>query len=270
MNAINRILIQALNPRAGLNADVPAAMGATPVAAPPAAQELPSDSAPTPAPLPSPSLRFTSWEARVEAACQQACDAIAPAWPLDQSIAVNPHWARIGMPVRRVAARMAVLGGIQVFPPRDRQQQAWAAGRIRPADLRAALRQVSEARTARLTPARAIAALAAPASATGVEQLPLLIDVLDNDPWRHTRLSWREAITHQVSQTCAAYFDTHQADWQPERQGGLYAFWRETLRHDHGIGLLMGLPQLGRALDALPARREDAERWVLQRLGLPV
>ncbi|MFX5994770.1 putative inorganic carbon transporter subunit DabA, partial [Acinetobacter baumannii] len=85
-----------------------------------------------------------------------------------------------------------------------------------------------------------------------IERLPLLIDLLDNDPQRLSRLSWREAITHQVSQTCAAYFDEHQADWQPERSQGLYAFWRETLQHDHGIGLLMGLPRIGRAVDALP------------------
>ncbi len=71
-----------------------------------------------------------SRQAAIEQACHRACQAIAPAWPLDRAIAVNPHWARIGMPVRRVAARMAALGGIQVFPPRDRQMQAWREGRI--------------------------------------------------------------------------------------------------------------------------------------------
>ncbi|MEG6913968.1 putative inorganic carbon transporter subunit DabA, partial [Pseudomonas aeruginosa] len=50
---------------------------------------------------------------QIEQACHQACESIAPAWPLDRAIAVNPHWSRIGMPLRRVAARMAVLGGIQ-------------------------------------------------------------------------------------------------------------------------------------------------------------
>ncbi|WP_043819694.1 putative inorganic carbon transporter subunit DabA, partial [Rubrivivax gelatinosus] len=58
-------------------------------------------------------------------------------------------------------------------------------------------------------------------------------------------------------------------DWQPERAGGLYAFWRDTLTHDHGIGALMGLPGIARGLAALPATRLDAERWVLRRLGLP-
>jgi uncharacterized protein YbcC (UPF0753/DUF2309 family) len=202
----------------------------------------------------------------IEQACSQACQAIAPTWPLDRAIAVNPHWSRIGMPVRRVAARMAVLGGIQVFPPRERQQQAWACGRISAADLAHALRQVPAPGPAEWTPQRCVAALA---SAPEVAQLPLLIDVLDNDADRHTRLSWRQAVTHQVSQTCAAYFDAHQADWQPQRDQGLYAFWRETLQHDHGIGLLMGLPHIGRAMAALPATARDAERWAMDQLGLP-
>ena len=204
-------------------------------------------------------------DGQIQAACAQACQAIAPAWPLDRAIAVNPHWSRIGMPVRQVAARMAVLGGIQVFPTRQSQQQAWAAGRISAADLDHALAKVPGA-AATLTHAQCLEALH---TAPKVAQLPLLIEVLDNDPKRHTRLSWRQAITHQVSQTCAAYFDQHQADWQPERSEGLYAFWLDTLQHDHGIGMLMGLPKLGQALQALPRTPQDADRWVLQRLGLP-
>ncbi|MCG2584758.1 YbcC family protein [Massilia sp. TS11] len=203
---------------------------------------------------------------QVEQACAAACRMIAPSWPLDRAIAVNPHWSRVGLPLREVAARMAVLGGIQVFPPRERQLQAWESGRISACDLELAIRQNAQARASGLSAAFCQMILSQPLP---IEQLPLLIDVLDNDPQRHTRLSWRQAITHQVSQTCAAYFDEHQADWQPEREGGLYSFWRDTLLHDHGIGLLMGLPHLGRALQALPATRAEAERWVLTRLGLP-
>ena len=202
---------------------------------------------------------------QIEAACEQACQAIAPAWPLDRAIAVNPHWSRVGMPVRRVAARMAVLGQMQVFPTRSSQQQAWASGRIGMADLTCALATLPAAQPAGLTAAQCLQALEHPQP---LPHLPLLIDVLDNDPQRHTRLSWRQAITHQVSQTCAAYFDEHQADWQPQRQQGLYAFWRDTLAHEHGIGTLMGLPDLGRAVRALPATRAETEAWVLQRLGL--
>ena len=209
---------------------------------------------------------LTPLNEKIEAACAQACEAIAPAWPLDRAIAVNPHWSRIGMPVRQVAARMAVLGGMDVFPTRDAQQQAWDSGRIGAADLDYALAKLSGSAATALTPAQCLAALRTDHK---LPRLPLLLDVLDDDPKRHTRLSWRQAITHQVSQTCAAYFDKHQADWQPERSQGLYAFWRETLLHDHGIGTLMGLPRLGRALQALPVSARDAQSWVLARLGLP-
>ncbi|GIX22452.1 MAG: UPF0753 protein [Gammaproteobacteria bacterium] len=207
-----------------------------------------------------------AFRARVDAACAAVCRTIAPAWPLDRAIAVNPHWGRIDRPLREVAARMAVLGHIRVFPPRSALLRAWREGRIVAADLAAALRQVAAARAAGLTVQDCLDALDRPAR---LPSLPLLIDELDDDPLRHTRLSWRQAITHQVSQTCAAYFDRHQADWQPERRGGLFAFWRDTLTHDHSIGTLMGLPQLGKALHALPTSREAAECWVLQRLGLP-
>ena len=214
---------------------------------------------------PSPSVDVDI-DLRIGAACAQACRAIAPAWPLDRAIAVNPHWERIGHSVRTVAARMAVLGDIRVFPPRALLRQAWTSGRIVAADLDAALAQRPDARAAGLDSDQAVAALA---ETPELPRLPLLIDVLDDDPEGRRRLSWRQAITHQVSQVCAAYFDTHQADWQPDRAGGLYTFWRDTLTHDHGIGVLMGLPDLARGLAALPATREDAERWVLRRLGLP-
>jgi uncharacterized protein YbcC (UPF0753/DUF2309 family) len=206
------------------------------------------------------------FDAQAEQACHQACQAIAPAWPLDRAIAVNPHWSRIGMPLRRVAARMAVLGNIQVFPPRELLHLAWNEGRISPSDLQHALQQLPAAQMTGLTSHQCMEALQ---SATLIRQLPLLIDVLDNDPQRHTRLSWRQAITHQVSQVCAAYFDEHQANWQPERSQGLYDFWRDTLQHDHGIGLLMGLRHIGRAIDALPASPQAAERCKMNRLGLP-
>jgi uncharacterized protein len=222
----------------------------------------PHDSAATSAPTLAP----VALRDRIEAACAEACRAIAPAWPLDRAIAVNPHWSRIGLPLRRVAARMAVLGQIQVFPPRAYLQQSWEARRISPDDLACALAEMPAARAAGLTSALCIDALQ---RAVPVSPLPLLIDVLDDDPARHARLSWRQAITHQVSQSCAAYFDRQQADWQPARRQGLYAFWRDTIMHDHGIGMLMGLPELGRHLAALPQTREDAEQWVLQRLGLP-
>ncbi|MBV8467991.1 MAG: DUF2309 family protein, partial [Burkholderiales bacterium] len=202
---------------------------------------------------------------KIDRACEAACRAIAPAWPLDRSIAVNPHWFRIGMPIRRVAARMALLGDIHVFPSRRYVKQAWTSAQVGPADLEAAL-SLHDAGANGLSVASCLDALD---KDLGFHCLPLLIDVLDTDPLKDTRLSWRQAITHQVSQTCAAYFDHAQADWRPQGNQSLYAFWLDTIQHDHGIGTLMGLPKLGKQLSNLPRTRQDAEQWVMKRLGLP-
>lgn len=202
---------------------------------------------------------------QIESACAQACELIAPAWPLDRAIAVNPHWERVGMPVRTVAARMAVFSKIQVFAPRDYLLNAWETGHIQPSDLACAYHEVSAGVEAPPSLEEVQEAVKNPRH---IQTLPLLIDLLDNDPERHTRLSWRDAITYQVSQTCAAYFDEHQADWQPDRDHGLYAFWRDTLTHDQSIGFLMGLPALKHAVEALPQTAQEAERWVIHKLGL--
>lgn len=199
----------------------------------------------------------------VERACDQACRSIAPAWPLERAIAVNPHWERIGMPLRRVAARMAVLGGIRVFPERASFRQAWQERRIARSDLEQAIAATPGA--AGLTPERCLEALLEPGLPP---QLPLLIDLLDDAPRRAERLSWRAAVSHQVGQACAAYFDVHQREWQGGRACGLYAFWRESVQNDHGIGILMGLPQLQRAFAVLPDSAQQAERWALSRLNL--
>jgi uncharacterized protein YbcC (UPF0753/DUF2309 family) len=204
--------------------------------------------------------------ARVERACRQACASIAPTWPLDQAIAVNPHWERVGLPVRQVAARMAVLGGMRVFPSRTRLRQAWEEGRIRVDDVQQALADVDAARVAGMTAADWLAEMQRDRFP---QRLPLLIDVLDRRVSGGSLLPWPQAIAHQVSQTCAAFFDEHQADWCPSTPTSLYDFWRDTLAHDHGIGVLMGIPDLGQRLNALPRSRQEAEAWVLARLGLP-
>lgn len=197
--------------------------------------------------------------ANLAKACSSACQQIAPAWPLDQAVAVNPHWQRIGMPLDEVAARLALLGGMHLFPNRHYLKSAWEAGDISPASLQKALRHQQT-----LTADECIAALDADFPA----RIPLLIDLLDNQHSRH-RLPWRDSVTFQISQTCAAYFDDTQAHWQPECDHGLYAFWHDTLLNDRGISQLIGIPHLHRLFHDLPSNAEAARHWAMQKLRLP-
>ena len=49
-------------------------------------------------------------------AIAQACNRIAPAWPLDRAIAVNPHWGWIDQPIEQAAAAVGVLAGMKLVP----------------------------------------------------------------------------------------------------------------------------------------------------------
>ena len=55
-------------------------------------------------------------------AAERACSRIAPSWPLDRFIAVNPFWSRTDQPLARVAGELAALSGAHLLVSR-----AWYA-----------------------------------------------------------------------------------------------------------------------------------------------
>lgn len=65
-------------------------------------------------------------------------------------------------------------------------------------------------------------------------------------------MSWRDYVTHHISQHCAAYFDQGQAAWGPDRSGGLLASWRRHCLRDAGPAMLMGLTGVGAWSAQLP------------------
>ncbi len=204
-------------------------------------------------------------DALLQGVLARACASIMPAWPLDQAVAVNPHWRRIDKPIRRVAARLAVLGDFHVFPSRDYILQEWEAGRILPADLDVALKVHATREVCSLAAEDCVAGLAGGAS---IRREPLLVDLLDDKVQRNKRWPWRAAIVFQMSQTCAAYFDRHQADWRAAGSRSLYGFWRESMVGDHGLSSMLGLAGFARQLRELPVDSGEALHWALSELSL--
>ncbi|WP_395703257.1 putative inorganic carbon transporter subunit DabA [Aquabacterium sp.] len=56
-------------------------------------------------------------------AVASACARIAPSWPLDRHIAVNPHWGWIDQPIEDAAAALGVLAGMRLLPEAAVQRQ---------------------------------------------------------------------------------------------------------------------------------------------------
>jgi uncharacterized protein YbcC (UPF0753/DUF2309 family) len=204
----------------------------------------------------------TPRSAPLASAIDGACRAIAPNWPLDRQIAVNPFWGFIDRPFVDAAAAIARLTGSRMTLALQDYGRAWRAGEITPAALARALAE--QGGSASLDDA--VAALQA--SPRRNPALPLLSDVLDGDPGLPRGLRWRETITQQISQYCASYFDEHQADWHRTPAGGLFEGWRSGLQVDHALEPLMHAPEIRARARDLPPSAEAAIAWSLDRLGI--
>ncbi len=177
---------------------------------------------------------------------ERACARIAPTWPLDRFIAVNPFWSSTDEKL-----------------PRAWYAQEWREGRLRPEHLRQAIAETgSHATEDELT---ALFWIIEP----NQPRRPLAVDVMDARSRRDLEVSWRDFIVERVSRFCGGYFDDGQAQIGPVKKDGLYASWREGAKGDRGPALFMGLNQYRATAAKLPKTADDMMRVAATELGVP-
>ena len=184
---------------------------------------------------------------RLEDQIAAAAARIAPTWPLDQFIAVNPYWGWLGTPVPEAAARLGILAGTRLTMPRSWFREQWAAGQFGRAHIEAAL-LVSGQSASRADDIIRSLELASP----DVPRMALVTDLRSTGGEPRPGQTWSELVTHQISQHCAAFFDRHQATWAIDTRAGLYGSWHCQLSNDHGLPWRQGRAALERRLADLP------------------
>ena len=184
---------------------------------------------------------------------------LAPTWPLDRFIAVNPYWGWVGRPRAEAAATLGTLAGTRLTMPREWYRAQWTAGRLQRRHLHAAVAQDLADAGPHSAAGRSEEALvngleaALQGRSAALSRLPLVTDLRDRGAPPRPGLSWSDLVTHQVSQHGAAYFDRHQASWCMDTSLGLYGSWREQLASDHGLSWRQGRAALRQRVAALPA-----------------
>ncbi len=176
-----------------------------------------------------------------------ATSLIAPTWPLDQFIAVNPYWGWVDKPVPEAAAQLGALAGTRLTMPRSWFSEQWTAGQFTRSHLEAAVAAQS------LQPPlvdEVIRSLEHTEAA--VPRIALVTDLRDAVDQPRRGQSWTGLVTHQISQHCAAFFDRHQAAWEIDTTAGLYGSWRDHLAADHGLPWRQGRAVLKSQVAALP------------------
>jgi uncharacterized protein YbcC (UPF0753/DUF2309 family) len=159
-----------------------------------------------------------SQRARLRSTVALAADAIAPVWPLDTFVAVNPLLGFDTLPFDEATARAAERFGARVLPETDA-----------PADARETLADWCVA------------------------------------------LGWSDAVAavgERTARWLAAYVDRGEASWpMPHRERGFYTAWKTLARNEHA--LTRDARDYRRAIDALPARADDALATNLDALDVP-
>lgn len=190
---------------------------------------------------------------------RQACARIAPTWPLELMIAVNPLWERREQPWQDVATQLWQRAGSRLTLGAADYRQAWQDGTIAERHLRQAVAEQGGA----WTPELLLQALSA--SEESAQVLPLLEDLAEPGL---PLPGWPALITQQIGQSCAAWFDREQADWRPDDSVGLYRAWRESLLADRGMSVLSACRDLHQRIAALPAEPQAALEAAVRHLGL--
>lgn len=191
------------------------------------------------------------------AAVEAAGNRVAPTWPLDQLIAVNPLWELRDQPFTAAAARLEALGRMHCLMPAEYYVRQWQRSRITDAHLQLAAAEFGVEQDS----ASLLQALKQPGAEAHWHNVS---DLLDSTRDRQHQMAWRDEISHQISQFCAAFCQ------QPDHQSAhnLYLSWVKQIRADRGIAILMGEPGLTRAFRELPDDPQALTLIALDELGL--
>lgn len=191
---------------------------------------------------------------------EQACKRIAPIWPLDSFVAVNPYIGLIDQPFSTVGDFLAETAGERLFMERDWFAEKLAKGEISDTDLALAAAQLGSDLTgdAIRSQLRSVRHLGKP--------LPLLARQQD----RQDAPPLSEFVIEQISGFLAAYYDRGQALWNlPDSpETNLYAAWRQYTLIDRSARAT-GLKQVRTHLLGAPANAADALSWALTQLDVP-
>ena len=195
----------------------------------------------------------------VRDALHNACTLVAPLWPLERFVAVNPYLGLTGLPFPEAASRLAAAGGVHTAMPVDWYLERVEQGLITHADVATALAAASDPPVTEPAEFLAQARSLEPA----VPRTPTVMQVATTT----TGDDWTRFVVDRISLWAASHFDQGQAIWRPGPAGGCYAAWHFEASIDR-TPEIMGLPGVRASVRALPTDPVLAAAHALRVLGI--
>jgi hypothetical protein len=201
----------------------------------------------------------------INLAVEIACKRIAPAWPLKNSVAVNPYLGMSGMTFRESAKVLAERSSINISMPLSFYLNAYEKEEISVDDLQNAL---DKNKKSHLKPAAFL-------SRTKLKDKELvgykgfkvktLIDLVEVEESKH----YNDFMVDKISAWASSYYDQYQALWNTtDVNQDLFESWKKDAEVDRSADL-MGVKDFRLNLSKLPNSVEEVTQFILQKIDVP-
>ena len=209
---------------------------------------------------------------------EEAKEVIAPVWPLQDYVAVNPYAGISHRSFLDARAFMKVFSNCESLMPINYYTAEFHKGRFSVSDIASAIEELAAVGILLNLSASQIAenlraidpvgATLDRPSATPNHNRP--IRTIAEYATETTDINWTEAIVEEVSKHCAAHYDQGQSTWSsPYKNLTLYQAWRTVAGYDRNLEIL-GLSGFRDYVTRLPPTPAVAIVQMLQQLDVPV
>uniref|UniRef100_UPI004048D623 YbcC family protein n=3 Tax=Roseivirga sp. TaxID=1964215 RepID=UPI004048D623 len=198
----------------------------------------------------------------ISATLRKAAKKIAPLWPLENFVAVNPYLGLTDLNFKDAAEDLANHGGIQSTLPQSYYLEKIDAGIITKTDLSKALVQ----NRIKLDAEAFLEALKndfndAKSAKTSLTVADLATKVTNKD--------WDRFMTARISAWATSHFDTGQASWSSAKKNEKpFLAWKEEAEIDRTTDL-SGLKGFRKMAKSLPDDPLEATLFAFEILGIP-
>ena len=204
-------------------------------------------------------------QAALSQTIQETCGRIAPLWPLQSFVAVNPFLGLTAMPFADAAERIERVGHGSIFLTADDYLARLNNGELH----ESAIQQACAIRGLNLPSGQASSWLAAELQMESASDRVLTVaDWIDH----HQPTQWAAFITDEISKWCSSYFDLGQSAWHmPGRDASLLDAWKLVASIDANpeVAGMTGFRSLMTSVCRLPNQAEAIVQWALDELKIP-
>ncbi|MEY2923939.1 MAG: hypothetical protein RLZZ337_479, partial [Bacteroidota bacterium] len=199
-------------------------------------------------------------EMKLETIARDACKKIAPVWPLENFVAVNPYMGFSNEKFDNTAQKLAAIGGVQMTLPTTFYTNKIAEGKIMQDDIAVALAKKSVTDKSAASFLKQLKVT----NETSKASIKTFIDVAA----AYTGKDWNRFVVARISNWAASYFDNGQAIWAAaNKQAGLFAAWKSEAEIDRTTEIA-GLKNFRKHVIALPNEPMQAMQKALEILNV--